>query len=164
MKILAQIDHFIDRFLTGALVINVIFLLVFSLYAVVARWLSISSIWVDPLVRHLVFLCAFLGAGVATGAKRHIGIDILPRYFEATSRLALKHLVEGVTSFIASFVSFWLAYAGYGLVSIETQYGKMAFLGIHSSVLVAIIPLGFTLIGLRFFLIGLLTFFSKGDQ
>ena len=44
-------------------------MLFFTLFNIVARWFGMSFLWIDPLVRHMVFLSAFMGAVMATGRE-----------------------------------------------------------------------------------------------
>lgn len=115
------------------------------------RWMHISFLWFDPLIRHLVFLSAFMGGVVATGRKTHIGIDIIGRYFESQKKKEASRWVERITSVTSLLTLALLTKFSLDFVSLEAKYGKDVFLGIHSKFLVAIIPLGMSLMAYRFF-------------
>ena len=58
-------------------------MMILSITGIVLRWFNIAFLWIDPLVRHLVFICTFLGGAIATGRGTHIGIDIIGRLLES---------------------------------------------------------------------------------
>ena len=121
-----------------------------TLLNIVLRWFSTTILWVEPFVRQLVFLSAFLGGALATGSRSHIAIDIMGRIFTTLGWKRINRLLEKIILAFCIFAVFWLAYAGYQFTLVEIEYGKEEFLGIHSSVLVAIVPFGLLLIGFRF--------------
>lgn len=158
MKIIAKIDSYLDRASSYGLVIAVLAMLFLSVLVIVLRWFNITFHWYDPFVRHLVFLSAFLGGVIATGRGNHIGIDILSRFLEAKNLHHVKDKLNFIIGVIASLSLIWLAHACYKFTLLEFEYGKPTFFGIHSGALVALMPLGFVLISMRFFLRSLLIF------
>ena len=72
IKILKHIDDFIESISKSGLVICIALMLGLTLVNIVLRWFGHTWLWVEPLVRHLVFVCAFLGGALATGSKNHI--------------------------------------------------------------------------------------------
>lgn len=160
IKFLKIIDQSIEKLTVVLLVTGVALMLSFSLMTIVLRWFESSFLWLDPLVRHLVFLCTFLGGVMATGRGSHIGIDIVSKTLEVQGRerwlLPIKRLIS-----LVSFVTLlWLIQASYLFMTIELEYGRASFLGIHSGVLVGIIPVGFALIAYRFFYLFMASFSS----
>ena len=153
--ILNKIDKFIESFTKFALVLTVMGMLLLSVTSIVLRWFDSSYSWMEPLIRHLVFLSAFLGGVLATGRGTHIGIDILGRYLESSPKVIYSKYLKSFTAFVSCFVLCWSVYASWGFVQIEWEFGRIHFLGIHSGVLVGIIPFGFTLIAIRFFVLGM---------
>ena len=75
-------------------------MLLLSVINIFLRWGEMTPYWVEPLVRHLVFLSAPLGGVIATGRRNHIGIDILQRWLEGSENKMIQKL------FIELFVSF----------------------------------------------------------
>ena len=151
MKLLKFIDQFIDKISTWTLLVSVLLMLTLSVLAIVLRWFNLTLHWIEPFVRHLVFLSTFLGGVLATGRGTHIGIDILGKYLESINSELLYIWVRRITS-LASFLTLgWLVYASYNFLLVELKYGKPVFWGIESGYLVAIIPVGFGLIAYRFF-------------
>ena len=136
----------------AALIFSVAAMLSLTLLNIVLRWMGQSIMWIEPLVRHFVFLSAFLGGVLATGARSHIGIDILPRLLEARGYKGAQHLVVRFVMLVSFLVCLTLVWAGISFSIQEFQYGKPGFLNIHSGYLVSIIPAGFFLIAIRFLL------------
>ncbi|MCY4524196.1 MAG: TRAP transporter small permease subunit [Halobacteriovoraceae bacterium] len=151
MRYLQKIDGLIDNISGKILVCVVLGMLFLSVLAIVLRWLQINIMGLESLVRHLVFLSAFLGGVVATGRKSHIAIDILAKYLEKKNMVAWQRVVGMVVNLATTLTLLWLVKASYTFCVIEWKYAKEAFFGLHSGFLVAIIPVGFSLIAFRFF-------------
>ncbi len=153
-----RMDKWIDDISSWLLVISVILMLFLSVLNIFLRWGNTTIFWIEPLVRHLVFLSAFLGGVLATGRKNHIGIDIIGRWLEIKKMYALRLQVERLIYLISIFTLYFLVTSSIEFMKSEAEYGREAFLGIHSSHLVGIIPAGFSLIMIRIFLIFILSF------
>jgi TRAP-type C4-dicarboxylate transport system permease small subunit len=149
--VLQLVDSAIEKISSAGLVLSVFMMLIFSILTIILRWFEITFLWFDPLVRHLVFLSAFLGGVIATGRGSHIGIDIIGKYLESKKKYFYLKQVRRIISFVSFGTVCWLIVASMEFFRVEQEYGKESFLGIHSSVLVAIIPFGFSLICYRFF-------------
>ncbi|OUR98498.1 hypothetical protein A9Q84_03550 [Halobacteriovorax marinus] len=151
MKALRLIDLFIEKLATWFLVIGVLTMLLFSVLAIVLRWFDMTFHWIEPFVRHLVFLSTFLGGVLATGRGTHIGIDIIGKYLESIKKDHALIWIKRIVALTSFCTLVWMIYASYGFLLIELKYGKPVFWGIQSGYLVGIIPLGFSLIAYRFF-------------
>ena len=127
-------------------------MLFLSIINIVLRWFEHSILWIEPLVRHLVFMAAFLGGSLATGASQHIKIDLVSKILERNSYDKLNFVVEKLVVLFSLTACLVLVYASYHLFLVEKEYGQISFLEIHSSYLVGIIPVGMGLISLRFLL------------
>ncbi len=150
-KLLTKLDKLVDRLTIYLVVLTMTVLLSSSILGIVLRWVNSPIMWIEPLVRHLVFLLAFLGGVIAAGRNAHISIDILGRYFEAFHNQKIKLRFDRLIYFISLVAVVWLTESAYHFFKVELQYGSEAFLGIHSGFLVGIIPAGFSLIAFRFF-------------
>ena len=64
-------------------------MLFFSVLTILLRWFGQSLEFVEPFVRHLVFLSTFLGGVLATGRGTHIGIDIIGKLLESMHKQLL---------------------------------------------------------------------------
>jgi TRAP-type C4-dicarboxylate transport system permease small subunit len=144
-----KLDELLEQFAKWAVVICVLLMLALSVLSIVLRWFEYSLMWVDPLVRHLVFISAFLGGSLATGASQHIKIDLVGRILEKSDMRKTQMLVS-ILALVSTLVACIILVVGsFDLMIIEFEYGKKEFLGIHSGFLVGIIPVGMSFIGLR---------------
>ena len=162
--LLKSTDKFIEKISISLLVVCVLSMLLLSVLNIFLRWFNTTLFWVEPLVRHLVFLSAFLGGVLATGNRSHIGIDILHRWLEGKKDSNIANLILRVTSLISIGTLVWLVMAAIEFVKTEFEFGRDVFWGIHSGFLVGIIPFGFLLILIRFFIIFYLSFFKDIDK
>lgn len=144
-----KLDQYLENFAKWSILFCVLSMLLLSLSSIVLRWFEMSLLWIDPLVRHLVFVAAFLGGSLATGANQHIKIDLLSRLLEKSQNLKLKKFIEALVLLITFIACFVLVKGSYQLTLVEFEYGKEEFLGLHSGYLVGIIPVGMGLIALR---------------
>lgn len=159
MGIVRKIDWAIDRGTSHILVASVLVILFFSTLSIVLRWFHINLQWIEPMVKHLVFMCAFLGGILATGKGTHIGIDLIGKYVESRKWDNLKNWISRLILFSSGCVLVWLVKAGIDFTIVEREFTKDAGLGfLQTGDLVAIIPIGIALIALRFFLLLILSF------
>ncbi|MFC1664935.1 TRAP transporter small permease [Pseudomonadota bacterium] len=105
--------------------------------------------WADPTLRVMVLWIGLLGALAASRSNNHISIDLLSRFVEGRS-LAL---VQATTSLFTSFVCGLLAVYAFRFLWFEFEAQATAFAGIPAWILESIIPIVFTLISLRYFLL-----------
>ena len=157
-KILKVIDKTIEKLATWGLVFCVGLMLLITIFAILMRWMEQTFLWADPLVRHLVFLSAFLGGTVATGRRRHIGIDVISKFLESKNLLHIQIWIRRVLEFTSFLIMIWLCKASFDLMQLEFKFGKIVFLGVHSGVLIGIIPFGILLIAYRFFFLFIQSF------
>lgn len=143
---LRKLEEITDKFIGAGLVIVVSTILCLSVASIILRWFYLSFNWIDPLVRHLVFVLAFFGAAMASGKSRHIAIEILPKFLENTGRMRALFVLNKLISFCTIVGSTWLFASGVQFYNVEKEFGRLSTLGLHTSVLVGIIPLGFALI------------------
>jgi TRAP-type C4-dicarboxylate transport system permease small subunit len=106
--------------------------------------------WLEPLTRHLVFLSAFLGGSLATSKRVHIRVDLLTKLVEISNSKIIKWIHHNLINLFCFITCLILTKASYDFFLVEKEYGAPAFLDIHSSWLVGIIPVGMGLISLRF--------------
>ena len=158
IKLFKIIDQSIEKLTVVLLVAGVAMMLIFALMTIVLRWFESSFLWLDPLVRHLVFLCTFLGGVMATGRGSHIGIDIVSKTLEVQGKENWLIPMKRIISLVSFLTLLWLIQASYLFMTIELEYGRASFLGLHSGVLVGIIPAGFALIAYRFFYLFIASF------
>lgn len=141
------LDHLLDQSSKWGIVFCIIIMLLLTIMNIVLRWFEVSIHWVEPLVRHLVFVAAFLGGSLATGERHHIKIDVLSRLLEKKENA--NKIIDRVVTIITLIATVTLASASMDLAKIEFEFGKEVFLNIHSGYLISIIPFGMILISLR---------------
>ena len=108
--------------------------------------LSVTFLWTDPLVRHLVLWCGFVGAMIATRQGKHIRIDALLRLLSPP----LLDLIQASTSFFSALVCFILTWVSLGFLGDEMALNTRTFLQIPTWKLQLIFPLTFGVMGFRF--------------
>lgn len=157
-KLLKRIFHIfklldigLEKGCSWTLVGIVFLLLFFSVLGIVLRWVNSPLVWIEPLVRHLVFFTAFFGGIIATGRNAHISIDILSRFFQAAHRMKTQLRFNRAIYAISSLVSAWLSFTSYHFFEVEMMYGKEVLFGLKSGHLVFIIPFGFAIMSYRYF-------------
>lgn len=106
-------------------------------------------VWSDVLVRTLVLWVGLVGAMVASRQGNHITIDILDRYLPARTKSLVNFLVELFTASICTIAAY------YSLLFVKMEFidGGRAFAQIPSWLCESIIPLAFTVIALRYFML-----------
>ena len=108
--------------------------------------LSITFVWSDPLVRHLVLWCGLFGAMIATRQDKHIRIDALFRLLSPPWR----DWVHASTSFFSALVCLLLTWISLRFIGDEMAGGTTAFLNLQTWQLQLIFPLSFGIMALRF--------------
>lgn len=142
-----------DRFLSAFVAVILLVMVFLSGLQIFLRNLFDSGLlWIDPLLRHLVLLLAFVGALVATGVKRHIQINILGRLV----RGGWRRVVGATVATLSAFVCLALAHASLLLLRDELEFGDVAFLGVATWVVVLVFPVAFFALAFRFFYLSLL--------
>ena len=157
-NVFKKIDTGFEKLVAWLLVAIVLAMLFLSSANIVARWFQHNITWVDPFVRHLVFFSAFLGGVIATGRGTHIGIDIIGKFVESKGWVKLKDIINRLVMIVSILVLCWLTKASIDFTKVEMEFSKTEFWGIQSGYLVMLIPIGLSLIVLRFVLILILSF------
>lgn len=105
-------------------------------------------LWADPVLRHLVVWCGFLGGAAATGKGKHIAIDLI------TNRLPKKSLpwLELVTSLFGTVTAAALSWAAWIFIQGEMEYGGVGPLGVPLWTWNMIYPLAFAIITGKYFI------------
>ncbi len=153
MKWIFEIDKILEKVISYLAVISLLGMLFLSIFAIFMRYFGISFFWIEPLVRHLVFLSAFLGGILATGKNSHIAIDFIGNIFSGQKHPRLNKNLKFFSRMISIFTLIWLIWACYQFMLIELEFGQDVFWGIESGVLVGIIPAGLSFIAFRFFVL-----------
>jgi TRAP-type C4-dicarboxylate transport system permease small subunit len=120
--------------------------------------ISVGTIWVDPLLRHLVLWIALLGASTAIRENRHIRIDVLLPYLSPP----LQRHIRGGIEFFSAAICFLLVSPAIRFLKIDYQAGKILALGIPLWVSQAVLPVMMLVLAIRFLRQGWNTLSSAG--
>ena len=152
MKIVNKINNWIARIEDWILVSLVIFMVFLAFLQVILRnFFDLGIIWGDILLRHIVLWVGFIGASLATKSNKHINIDVFKRLHKGIS----QRIINLVINIVAAFVSAYLAFAAFRFVLDEKEFESIIFNNIPAWPFQTIIPIGFTLMSIRFIISGL---------
>ncbi len=115
------------------------------LQIVLRNTLKTGILWADPLMRHTVLWLGALGASLATAKLRHINIDVFTRLLPDGLKKARRVVIYSATALAA----FMLGISSLRLVVDERAFGEIAFLGLQTWLLQAVLPFAFFLIFYR---------------
>ena len=162
MKFIQKFDDVLEKLSRWGLISCLLGILSLAVMSILFRWGGKSFMWLEPLIRHMVFLSAFLGGSLATSKDVHIRVDLLTRLVEKSDSVIIHWLHKNIISLFCLITVSALLKSSFDFYLSEKEFGAPSILGIHSSVYVGIIPFGMGLIALRFFnqlILGIL----KGD-
>ena len=105
-------------------------------------------VWADRMLTQLVLWIAIMGGAVATRKNDHIRIDVVSHFIPDS----YKPILHTLTDLFSACVCFMLAHASLMLVvTIEYPDHRMIIPHIESWVPMVVMPLGFCIMGIRFF-------------
>ena len=135
------------RFEDGLLVILLGGMILLAAVQILLRnFLDIGLVWIDPALRSMVLWLGMIGASIASRENRHIHIDFLSRLFGRQINLA----IQGLVTLVSAGVCLLIAWHGAHWLRFEYLDRLVGFAGIPVWVLEIVIPLSFTLMGLRY--------------
>ena len=149
-KLFKKFDSCLEKLSRWSLIFSLYFILGFAVLSIILRWIGQTPLWIEPLIRHVVFLSAFLGGSLATSKGAHIKVDILTHFVENSSSKVIHWLHRNLIALFGFVTCVALTKSAWDFFLVEREFGSVAFLEIHSSFLVGIIPFGMLLISLRF--------------
>jgi TRAP-type C4-dicarboxylate transport system permease small subunit len=144
----------IDRVLLSAEVAFIVgslgtMVVVAFLQVVLRNLFSTSMIWADEFLRHLLLWTGMIGASNATREGRHIGVDVLSRFFSSERKFYNQILVD----FVSAGVCGVLFYSSIKYVQAERECMEMlTSMKIPVWYAEMIFPIAFGLITFRFIL------------
>lgn len=115
--------------------------------------------WMDPLLRILVLWIALWGAVVGSREQRHVSIDLLGRFLPPLPR----RLARVLTNLFVAAVCGALAWFCYTAVQVEQEAPTIAFATVPTWVCELIMPVGFSIISLRYAIHALLTLLGREE-
>lgn len=161
MKVFNKIDTFVEKSIIVLLGINIFSMLSLTILNIILRQFQETLMWIEPLVRHLVFLSCFLGAALASGENKHIKIDLLTRLMERFKDSIFPKVLETIIHIITLVVLGFLIKSGVNFYYFEKDYATEAFLNFNSAQLILLIPIGFSLVFIKTFLSGVKIFIKR---
>jgi C4-dicarboxylate transporter, DctQ subunit len=137
----------IHRLEETALVILVGSMVVLAISQIILRNLfSVSLLWAEPLIRHLVLWSGFIGALIATRENKHIRIDAILRVCSPRIRL----LLDGLSLLLSAAICLLLTWVSIQFLRDERSYPTDTLLHLPAWQLQLIFPLTFGGMFLRF--------------
>ena len=162
MKYLLYLEKMISR-LEGWFIVFFLALMVVFTFAQVAlralythvhmHWANIMMghvDWTEPLVRLLVLWITFLGASLLAGDKKHIRIDLMSNVLPNRWR----PIREMILSIALVIITALMIHASVSCVKMEMAFGGAIFLNVPTWTGQLILPIGFSLLCIRYFIRG----------
>jgi TRAP-type C4-dicarboxylate transport system permease small subunit len=146
--------------LEDGLLVAVLFLMIglAVLEVVLRNFFGESLVWIEPVMQNAVLWVALLGTMVGSRRDEQIRIDIASHYLPVVLQRWLSVALDLVTAAVCLIVAY---YSASFVFTDEIHNGGNAFAGMPSWVLETIIPVGFTVIGLRYILLFVLNLLGR---
>ncbi|MFV2030869.1 MAG: TRAP transporter small permease [Gammaproteobacteria bacterium] len=147
LKFRPDILFLLHRFEDGLLVVLLGTMIALASTQIALRNLfDYGLVWIDPLLRVMVLWLGLIGASVATRENRHIQIDLLTRFLDEKSLLLLNIIINQFSAWVCLII------AWYGAAWIRFDFVDEipSFIGIPAWMLEIVIPIAFTIIGIRY--------------
>lgn len=151
-NLFARALHWLHLFELGTLALILVMMVVIATIQIILRnFFDLGLVWADPLLRAMLLWLGLLGAVAASHNDKHISIDLLSKFL---SRRWLPW-ARMITSLFTALICILVAFHSARFVIDEYVYQTPSnvSLGIPAWVVELIIPLSFTLIALRYFLL-----------
>lgn len=140
----------IDRFEDWLLVLMVSAMVLMAVAQIVYRNVfGAGLIWGDALLRVMVLWVALSGAVIATRMNNHIRIDFFTRYFSKRFNNFVQRLVFSFSLIVCAIIAWHSA----RFVYMDYEYNTIAFANVPAWTTELILPLGFFLMAVRYFLL-----------
>lgn len=134
---------------SGMLALILFLLILLAAYQVLARnFFDSGLLWGDGFVRVAVLWVTLIGAMVASRTDDHIRMDVVSRYLPQ----GMRHLAQRLTALFTAIVCGLFAWHSLVFIRYEYEDGTLAFGAIPAWVCELIMPLGFTVMALRYVL------------
>ena len=147
MSILRRLRYLAHRAEDATLIMALVSMLAMALTQIVMRnFLDSGFLWAESFLRILVLWVAILGAMVATRENNHISIDLVSRLLSVRQYRVISWLAQC----FSAAVCFCAAYYCVEYIQYEYEDKTIAFAEVPVWVCQSIMPIGFTVMGLRF--------------
>ena len=149
MNVLRAFDRFLTKAVTWLLMFFFVMMLGIAALQVLLRLFLHTGIpWGDIAARHMVLWVGFFGAYMATREDKHFHIDILTRFLHPK----LKAWFAAFSDLFAIVICYFMLQASLTFVSVGMDADSMLFLQVPQRAVAIIVPFGFGLILIQFFL------------
>ncbi len=118
------------------------------LQVILRNFFNTGITWAELGGRNAVLWIAFLGAMLATRARQHLSIDLVTKLLSRKSRNSLRVALDAFAAVICLF----LAKASLTFVLEERLMDTELFLGVKTWMVQSIIPFGFSMMSLEYFI------------
>ncbi|MBL7666148.1 MAG: TRAP transporter small permease subunit [Bacteriovoracaceae bacterium] len=145
-----KLSGLLDKLISHVLVAVISLVTLLSLLGIILRQFQVTFLWLEPLIRHLIFISSFLAAALAVADDKHIKIEILKNILE--KRVKLSKFTSYAVMLSSFFVLGWLTYASWQFYQVEKTYADIGFLGIPTSFWIGSMTAGLGLMLFRLFL------------
>lgn len=142
-----RLTRWLNHLEDGLIVLILLMMIGLAVYQIVLRNVFSSSlVWVEPLLQNAVLWIGLLGAMIASRRDEHIRIDLINTWLKPEARRWLAMVVDLFTCAVCAVV------AWYSMLFLfeEMGQGGNAFPGVPSWILQAMIPIGFSVISVRY--------------
>jgi TRAP-type C4-dicarboxylate transport system permease small subunit len=149
MKIIKSFEEIINKIeITTLIVFLIVMVLLAFLQVVLRNVFSAGILWADTLLRYMVLWIGFLGAAISTKEEKHINIDALTRFLSPY----FKNIISVITNGFAAVVCYYLLTASIQFLKVGIPEGVTLFENIPIVYFLVIIPAGYALMILHFFI------------
>ncbi len=133
-----------EQTLLAVLVVGMVF--VSALQVILRNFFSTGIVWAEPVLGASLLWMTMIGALSATGARKHITVDLVAQFLPPRPRSAL----QAVTSLFAAVVCAFLTVAAIRYVQFQQEMGGMSLPSVPQWTLYVIVPVCFAMMTFRF--------------
>jgi len=142
-----RIDDWFGKIQNALLTIILVSMISLAFTQVVLRnFFNTGISWGDAVVRHLVLWVGFIGASVATKEHGHLAMDLMSRFMPEKFKKISSIFIHITSAVVCAF----LTHASYKFVLGEKEAGGILLPGVPTYYAIAIIPIGFLIMSVRF--------------
>ena len=147
LKPIKMVVHSIRAAESAMLVILLLGMMILAVAQIAMRNLLGTGVtWIDPLIRIAVLWIALIGAMIGTREGNHIAIDLLNQYIKGRWKWVVERLANALSAFVCAIMS----WASILFVHDEYLYDTPAFGALPAWPFELIIPIGFSVMTIRF--------------
>ena len=160
IAIIKRLNHLLAKIELAILIFIVMVMVgLAGLQIFLRKVLNLGLLWADIFLRNLVLWVSFIGASLATLENKHININLLTPLVPQKWRKIPVVLIN----LLAFLITILLTRASVTFVGDEKEFGSTIFSNVPAWYFQLIIPIGFGLMAVRFFINMLLTIFERQE-